>query len=78
LRSCRPKWAESPAPARLQAIGHEWMDGGSAAALRVPSAIVKVEFNHVLNTRHPDFGRIKIGAQQPFQLDPRLPLHATR
>jgi len=38
----------------------------------VPSAIVPVENNFVLNPAHPDFSVIKIGEEGPFSFDPRM------
>jgi RES domain-containing protein len=46
---------------RLQAIGTEWAKKRSAAALAVPSAVIPVETNYLLNPLHPQFRRIKIG-----------------
>ncbi|MGH7713898.1 MAG: RES family NAD+ phosphorylase [Gemmatimonadaceae bacterium] len=65
-------WSDFPAPAQLPMIGQRWLEGSTSLALCVPSAIVKVEFNYVLNPRHPDFAKIVIGPQQPFEMDPRL------
>lgn len=38
---------------RLQAIGTEWAKKRSAAALAVPSAVIPVETNYLLNPLHP-------------------------
>ena len=41
--------------------------------LRVPSVVVPLESNYVLNPRHPDFApRVAIGPPLPFPFDPRL------
>lgn len=47
---------------------------GRSAALRVPSAIVPLEFNLVLNPAHPDFDfdQVQDGEPEPYSLDPRL------
>ena len=65
-------WRRYPAPAALRALGDAWLDAGRSAALRVPSALVPVEVNFLLNPRHPDFRLIRIGAPQAFPIDPRL------
>ena len=36
------------------------------------SAIIKDEFNCLINTMHPDFNRIKRKAAEPFFFDPRI------
>ena len=68
-----PKWKDQPAPPETRAIGDSWVGSSTSALLRVPSVVVPSEFNYVVNPRHPDFGRIRIGAPMPFPFDPRLP-----
>jgi len=66
-------WKDQPAPPEIRAIGDTWVGSSKSALLRVPSVVVPSEFNYVVNPRHPDFGRIRIGAPMPFPFDPRLP-----
>jgi RES domain-containing protein len=68
-------WREDPAPAEAQKLGNEWASSARSAVLRVPSAIVTGEFNFLLNPRHPDFSKLKIGQPQSFFIDPRLERH---
>ena len=65
-------WKNFPAPPRLQAIGDAWLRDRTSAVLRVPSALVPVDFNYLLNPEHPDFPLITPGQPVPFPLDPRL------
>ena len=65
-------WRQSPAPARLQEIGDEWLRNSSSAVLQVPSSIIEHESNYLLNPRHRDFKRVKRSAPQPFVFDLRL------
>jgi len=65
-------WRRYPAPPELQAIGDTWIKKQSSAVLRVPSAIVEMEKNYLLNPGHRDFRRIKIQTPEPFSLDLRL------
>ena len=69
-----PNWKDNPVPASTQALGDAWVMAGTSLALRVPSVVVPVEFNYVLNPRHPDFSRVRIAAPMPFPFDPRLPV----
>jgi RES domain-containing protein len=55
-----------------QAIGDEWLLSRETAVLKVPSAIVDLEYNYLLNPAHPDFGKIKIVGVKPFSFDTRL------
>jgi hypothetical protein len=41
--------------------------------LRVPSAVVPLAFNFLLNPLNSDFAHIVVGPPQPFTFDPRLP-----
>lgn len=72
LKSWPKDWRQSPAPARLREIGDAWIEAGKSVALRVPSALVPDEANFLLNPRHPDFHRLRIGRPLPFHYDPRL------
>jgi RES domain-containing protein len=65
-------WRDMAARERLQAIGTEWARKRSAAVLAVPSAVIAVETNYLLNPLHPEFRRIKIGKPQRFETDLRL------
>jgi RES domain-containing protein len=67
-------WRDQPAPPATRAIGDTWVGSSKSALLRVPSVVVPIEFNYLVNPRHADFGRIRIGAPMPFPFDPRLPL----
>jgi RES domain-containing protein len=65
-------WKADPAPAKVQAIGDDWVAGGVSAVLRVPSILVPGESNYLLNLRHQDFAKLRIGTMIPFHFDPRL------
>jgi RES domain-containing protein len=65
-------WMTSPAPAALRDIGDAWVRAGRSAVIRVPSAIVRTEWNLLLNPAHRRFGEIIIGPRQPFAFDPRF------
>lgn len=65
-------WAQIPAPPELQRVGDEWVKSQQSVLLRVPSVIIPMEWNYLINPAHPDFKRVEIGKQQPLELDPRL------
>ncbi|HEX2852725.1 MAG TPA: RES family NAD+ phosphorylase [Opitutaceae bacterium] len=61
--------------ALTQDIGDPWLDARKSVALKIPSAIVPVEFNYVINPLHPDFASaIKWEKPSPLILDERLTL----
>lgn len=67
-----PNWREYPAPDVLQNLGGDWVGGRRSGVLAVPSAVIPVELNYVINPNHPDFARITWGMPQPFRFDVRL------
>ena len=65
-------WRDPGARDQLQAIGTDWVNRGSSAALVVPSAVIPSETNYLLNPLHPSMARIVIGKPQEFITDLRL------
>ena len=65
-------WRADPPPEKLRALGDEWVLSASSVVLQVPSALIPGESNYLLNPRHPDFSRLRLGKPQPFDFDPRL------
>lgn len=65
-------WREYPAPERLKEIGSEWYRSGSELLLVVPSAVVPLENNALINPAHPDFSRCEARRPAPFHFDPRM------
>jgi len=57
---------------RTRELGSRWLKEGSSPVLRVPSAIVPVEYVYLLNPRHPDARRIELLRSLPFVWDERL------
>ena len=65
-------WRNIPAPFILAAIGDRWFKSGSTAILAVPSVVIPMEYNYLINPSHPDFLKLRIEPPQSFELDPRL------
>ncbi len=65
-------WRKHPAPQRLQEIGNDWLDRGSSAVLRVPSALVPTESNFLVNLLHPGFSKLRVVRRFKFSFDERL------
>jgi RES domain-containing protein len=63
-------WRADPPPEKLRSLGDEWALSASSVVLQVPSALVPGENNFLLNPRHPDFSRLRLGKPQPFDFDP--------
>ena len=65
-------WRSVPAPESTQSIGNAWLERSSSVALRVPSVVVPMETNVLLNPRHPDMTRVRISSNEAFRFDSRL------
>ena len=66
-----PGWqlVDSPSARRF---GHRWYVDGRSAILIVPSVVVRLERNIVINASHPEFPRLLPGAETPVWWDERL------
>ncbi len=64
-------WQDVSTYPALQQIGKKWLETNQSRILKVPSSIVPVEFNYLLNPRHPD---LKFSLEQPmqFKFDQRM------
>lgn len=65
-------WRSIPAPDHLQRLGTVWLQKGTGALLKVPSAGIPEEYNYLINPTHPACRRFKMGSPRPFTFDPRL------
>ena len=65
-------WNASPPPLEIQRIGDEWAEAQASVVLKVPTPVLPVEFNYLINIRHPEFTKIKLSKAQPFTFDKRL------
>ena len=71
-KSLHRNWRNDLPPAELRELGDRWLNEQKSAALKVPSAVIPVEFNYVLNPRHKDFGKIEIAEPLSLAFDKRL------
>jgi RES domain-containing protein len=67
-----PDWQVFPAPVVLQDFGSQWLMDVRTPVLSVPSAVLAIERNYLINPAHPDASRIRIVQDQAFSFDPRL------
>lgn len=72
LTSINPEWSDPSNCLMTQHWGDTWLEGLTSVVLKVPSAIIPMEFNYLLNVEHPDFSQITISTISPFAFDPRL------
>jgi RES domain-containing protein len=64
-------WQDVSAYPVLQEIGRRWLKAMEYPVLKVPSAIIPVEYNYLINPEHPD---LKLQTEQvlEFQFDTRM------
>lgn len=65
-------WRNTPAPPALKDLGQKWLTSQASLALVVPSAIVPVECNILLNPLHPEMKSLTPTSGEPFHFDPRM------
>ncbi|MVN89556.1 RES family NAD+ phosphorylase [Mucilaginibacter aquatilis] len=65
-------WQDYPEPSSLKSLGDAFLKTNKHLLLKVPSAIVKEEFNYLINPLHPKARHIKIVDQKNFTFDERL------
>jgi RES domain-containing protein len=72
FRHLPENWSDSPPPLQIQRIGDEWARKQASVILKVPTSILPVEFNYLINVEHPEFLKVKLGKLQTFTFDERL------
>jgi len=65
-------WSVFPHTHKTQKIGDEFVYSKKGCVLKVPSAVVKGDFNYLINPHHKDFKKIKISNSYKFPFDNRL------
>ncbi len=65
-------WNSIPPIAATRDAGDKFINEGKFVGMRVPSAIIKDEFNVLFNPRHKDFRSLTITSIDPFDFDKRL------
>lgn len=69
-RRVPPDW--SIGEAATQIIGREWLQAGDSLALQVPSAVIPLEFNYLINPEHPGLRLARLAEPQRFEFDERI------
>ena len=65
-------WPTYPAPLDLTEIGEMWIKNNKTLLLKVPSSVVKNEWNILINPNHELFNEIKITGIELYNFDERL------
>jgi RES domain-containing protein len=65
-------WKSIPHSHSTQQIGDLFIKSNAALILKVPSAVIRGDFNFLINPSHPDLVKIKIRNVQEYEFDERL------
>ncbi|MDI1318283.1 RES family NAD+ phosphorylase [Flavobacterium sp.] len=65
-------WNVFPELNETQLIGDFFIQQMKHVVMKVPSAVVKGDFNYLLNPFHADFNKIIIASQEDFPFDKRI------
>ena len=65
-------WKDISPPMALKQMGDEFLKMQNYLLLQVPSSVVPMEFNYVLNPLHGGMKKVKVRKSEPFNFDERL------
>ena len=71
VNSLPEDWQSMAAYPTLQNIGKQWLQKQDSPILKVPSSIIPVEFNYLLNPQHPDL-HLTLEPALRFSFDNRM------
>lgn len=72
LQDLSQNWTDILEIHKTQDLGKKWIISNASCLLKVPSALIKGEFNYLINPAHPDFNKIKDFMIEDFLFDERL------
>lgn len=55
-----------------RAVGDGWLKQSASLGMTVPSRVISLELNVLLNPRHPAMAKVTVALTQPFTFDDRL------
>ena len=65
-------WKSIANYANLQKKGSDWYVKRISLVLKVPSVLVRGEYNYIINTCHPDFDKVILKDTEDYHWDKRL------
>ncbi len=70
--SLKNNWQQFNNFSYCQSMANKWLTESTAVILRVPSVIIKKEYNYLINPQHRDFKLIKLIGVEGFNFDERF------
>lgn len=65
-------WRDPNDYSQCQPLGDRWFSAGKALVLKVPSAVMPLSYNFVVNTLHPDYSDVALVEVTDLVPDPRI------
>ena len=65
-------WKDVSPPVALKQIGDVFLKKQEHLLMKVPSSIVPMEYNYLLNPQHPAAKKVKVLKKEPYGFDQRL------
>lgn len=65
-------WRDPNDYSQCQPLGDRWFSAVEALVLKVPSAVMPLSYNFVVNTLHPDYPRVSLVGVTDLMPDPRI------
>ncbi|NBC65962.1 MAG: RES domain-containing protein [Bacteroidetes bacterium] len=65
-------WNKIPYGHTSQDFGDDWLSSNKSLALKIPSVVIPIEYNYVLNPNHPDYSNLQIKEKEQAGIDERL------
>jgi len=72
LEDLPDNWQNDPIPQSVKEVGDRWIRNQESVILKVPSAIIPIEYNYLINPLHRDFSKLIVYSPQKFAFDSRL------
>lgn len=72
LNELSGNWKTFPYAMQTQLIGDAFIKENLQLSLKVPSAVVRGDFNYLINPRHEDIKRVKVVNISTFSFDSRI------
>ncbi|MEO8151409.1 MAG: RES family NAD+ phosphorylase [Bacteroidia bacterium] len=65
-------WKSYPANESLSLIGKKWLDEKETLVLSVPSSVILLERNFLINPKHELFNKVKIKSTHIYEINERI------
>lgn len=73
IKTLPSNWRSFAAYSNLQKIGSDWYNSRESLILKIPSAVIPLEYNYIINTEHPDFAdKIRLVRTEDYFWDSRF------